>query len=152
MKVFNASKSRSLGITLVELLLVVTVLMVLAGVLLSVINYKRHVQRADDAVRRATLQKIVNAVEMYYQSEKQYPSSVTDPALSTYMRGVWPDNQPPGAIYFYNVNTARDGIGIVVTLNTSGHYLKYRTSFHQIRECGSPCVPDNDICLATSTP
>jgi len=61
------------GFTLLELLVVVTIIAILAGIGLS--NYTRSLSRGRDAKRRADLKSIQSALEQYYQLKGSvYPS------------------------------------------------------------------------------
>lgn len=71
----NLSFSNSLkrGFTLVELLIVIGVLGVMAGVAISIINPVAQFQKANDSKRKSDLAQIQRALEIYYQDLKSYP-------------------------------------------------------------------------------
>ncbi|OGC68722.1 hypothetical protein A2415_02095 [candidate division WWE3 bacterium RIFOXYC1_FULL_39_7] len=140
------------GFTMIELLVVGMVMAILAGTLSSVINYQRHRINSDDAVRRATLLKLVNVIETYHTSENRFPADpdsngnpTDDPVLGTYLVDDWPDNLPFGAIYTYWVNAARNIAGITVNTN-AGNFYKFRSTTGDIRECAAPATPADDVC------
>ena len=61
--------------TLVELLIVVSVIGVLSGILLNVINIEKTRGKARDGVRLATMSKLVQALEAYAIAESGYPTA-----------------------------------------------------------------------------
>ncbi len=62
--------------TLIELLIVVSIMGILAGVVLSVINPMRQRAIASDAVTSSTLNKLAEGVEAYYSAESRYPTAL----------------------------------------------------------------------------
>ncbi len=64
-------KKRLAGFTLLELLVVMTIIAILAAVGLS--NYSRSLSRGRDARRRADLKTLQNALEQYYLAKGSYP-------------------------------------------------------------------------------
>jgi prepilin-type N-terminal cleavage/methylation domain-containing protein len=63
------------GFTLIELLVVITVIGVLSGVLLGVINSTGVRAKARDSQRKADLNKIQIALETYFADNRSYPTS-----------------------------------------------------------------------------
>jgi len=145
LKYFRISSSEP-GFTLVELLLVVTLIGTMTGVLISVINYSQHKKNTNDAIMRVNMEKLVTGVESYRTVEGKYPSGTTDPYLFNYLRGGWLNNEPVGSVYTYYVNSTRDQIGIITTAN-SGKKFKYTTTWGQIRECSATAVVGDLSCL-----
>ena len=140
------------GFTLVELLLVVSLLGIMTTILLSVINTKQQTNNANDAVMRTNLEKLVTGLESYRTIEGRYPTDPNsdgnpkdDSKISTYIRDGWLSDEPPGTVYMYSVNGSGDEAGIAVTLN-SKRILKYRTAWGQIRDCAAPASAADDGC------
>lgn len=67
------NKRSNKGFTLVELLVIVTVLGVLMGVLLVIINPETQFKKARDTGRRASLKTVQAALEQYYNDNGAYP-------------------------------------------------------------------------------
>ena len=70
--------------TLVELLIVVSIIGILAGVAIAVINPNKVRGRARDGVRKNDMAVIKSAIENYYAENNIYPATGTIP-----FGGVW---------------------------------------------------------------
>lgn len=64
------------GFTLVELLIVISIIGILAGIGLASFNSAQAKSR--DAKRKTDLQQVGNAMELYYNDKGQYPAPATD--------------------------------------------------------------------------
>ncbi len=66
------------GFTLLEILLVITLIGILSGIILSAINPSRQLAQARDAERLSEIRKISNALDMYTANNRgEYPSGLT---------------------------------------------------------------------------
>ncbi len=74
MQLLNKNNS---GFTLVELLIVISILAVLAGVLVSVLDVRNTQNIAKDAVAIAQLEKLAQGIEAFTAAEGRFP--VADP-------------------------------------------------------------------------
>lgn len=140
------------GFTLVELLIVIGILGILAGITLSVIAPDAQNDRAVDSVRLANTVKIVDGIKAYHAAEGFYPIDTNtngnplddNNGLTTYI-SAWPDGDPPQSIYAY----AQGGgtFGVVVGLSNSTFY-KYHTTFNDVRNCGGAmdADPNSTLC------
>jgi general secretion pathway protein G len=63
------------GFTLIELLVVLGILGILAAALLAVINPVAQLQKSADAHRKADLESLQRALELFYQDNGNYPAS-----------------------------------------------------------------------------
>ncbi|HVA96274.1 MAG TPA: type II secretion system protein GspG [Candidatus Acidoferrales bacterium] len=63
------------GFTLIELLVVLGILGILAAALLATINPVAQLEKSNDARRKADLESIQHALELYYQDTGGYPAS-----------------------------------------------------------------------------
>ncbi len=120
------------GFTLVELLIVVSIIGVLTTLLMA--NFIGVRQRARDAQRKSDLRQIQSALELYRADQGSYPttSSLSGPnsvgncdsgtsikspnncSVSTYMTTVPKD--PMGSLYFNSGNYYFSGDGTTYTL------------------------------------
>jgi len=66
-------RKNKLGFTLIELLITISIASVLSAVILS--NIGNHQKKARDAKRKADLNDIRTALQMYYEDKGQYPPS-----------------------------------------------------------------------------
>lgn len=139
-------KDSNKGFTLIELLLVVTMIAILAGIVVNIIDTGGAQDKAEIAVVLSNLEKAVTGVETYYAAEGSYPvesaplngtfnneinvASPTHP-LANYI-SHWPHNEPAtGFVYTYYNN---NGIVIWVT-DGIGDCFKYNSNWGEIRHC-----------------
>ena len=64
------------GFTLIELVVVISILAILSGVLVP--RVKNHMRAAKDANRLSDIKTIRNAVEQYYMDKGEYPAANTN--------------------------------------------------------------------------
>lgn len=69
----NSNKKQ--GFTLVELLVAISIVVILSGIVLSVINVPRWQARSRDVVRKEELSVLSGALERYYADNSLYPVS-----------------------------------------------------------------------------
>jgi general secretion pathway protein G len=74
------------GFSLIELLIVVTLIVVLAGIGLS--TYSTSVNRAKEAVLRENLFQMRNSIEQFYADKGTYPPDLTSLVTEGYMRQI----------------------------------------------------------------
>lgn len=150
------------GFTLVELLLVVSIIGILSGVVINVVNSDRQKKVAQDAVKKSTLDKLVTGVQSYYAIEGKYPvdesvdgnpmndGAAGDDSLVKIYITVWPDN----ATDFYKYKTSADGktFQIYIAKSTnSNNYFKYSSDWDIIKDCGSSNIDIIGQCSVEST-
>jgi prepilin-type N-terminal cleavage/methylation domain-containing protein len=149
------------GFTLVELLIAITVLTVIAGVAITIINPAGTRKNTEDAIKQTNIQKLVDGIEAYRLLVGKYPvddnnDGVPDDTtgMSNYLKGGWLNNEPKGASYSYHSDST-DGVpkrvgtsfGIISPSNkTPVTQFKYRTEWGAIRECPGSAVPDDTGC------
>jgi len=72
------TKKSTKGFTLLEILLVVGIISVLAGIVIIAINPGRQLAQVRNTERRSDIKQIYNAVQQFYIDKKYYPASTTD--------------------------------------------------------------------------
>lgn len=104
---------QSSGFTLVELLVVITMLAVLMAILFVMLNPFSQIDKAKDAKRKQDLNQIHNALDTYYNDNNCYPASVPFGSSwvvgsAVYMKNVPqdPDCSATGYCYVYQTDTA----------------------------------------------
>lgn len=138
--------------TLVELLLSVSIIAILAGITLSVINVSAQRNRAEDSVRFSNLEKIVLSINAFETVEGRFPtdpngdgSPMDDPLMPTYIT-VWPDGEPTATTsYEYGTNPAGTMMGLAVA-TTRGTAFRYHSTWGEIKECNNDVLPISSTC------
>jgi len=158
----NKKFGRQNGFTLVELLVVISVLMILAGVTISVLNPKKQRQRAEDGVRMSNLGKLALGIESYANANSKYPT-VADmiPLADNKPTGVEaavfiskiPNNEPTSPLtYSYEVTADQLTFGVSVPkASDAAGCFKYHSSWGKIKECslancGAGKIVDGNVC------
>jgi general secretion pathway protein G len=81
-----ARPPRTSGFTLMEMMIVMTLIVILAGIGLSV--YGNSVQRSKEAVLKEDLFQMRDAIDQYYADKNKYPGSLDDLVSDKYIRSV----------------------------------------------------------------
>ena len=74
------------GFTLVELLVVISLIGILAA--MAIVNYRNGVVRSQEAVLRTDLFRMRDAIDQYYADKGKYPSSLDSLVSDGYLRSV----------------------------------------------------------------
>ena len=74
------------GFTMIELLVVVTLVIILAGI--SVVQYRSGVTRAQEAVLKEDLFRLNDMIDQYYADKQKYPQSLEDLVTEGYLRAI----------------------------------------------------------------
>jgi general secretion pathway protein G len=145
----NICNKSTYGFTLVELLVVISILGVLAGVTISIINPVEQRKKAQDGIRLSNLEKMALGIEAYGNANGSYPLETaittvdsdyrpTDPEVATFISTI-PTEQPAGAAYTYKINSSSGGFGLIVFTQgssaTSGYCFKYHSDWGKIKKC-----------------
>lgn len=88
---YNAAnvRERLEGFTLIELLIVMVLLILLAGVSLTV--YGTSVQRGKEAALKEDLFQMRKAIDEYYADKSKYPADLQTLVTEKYLRTIAPD-------------------------------------------------------------
>ncbi len=86
MRIIKCLRHLPRGFTLVELLIVMTVIGILASI--SVPSYRRSLIKARETVLMEDLYQIRRATDAYYADHAGYPESLEDLINKRYLRGV----------------------------------------------------------------
>jgi len=113
---------RVVGFSLIELVVVMTIIMVIAAV--GIVSYQGANRKARDGKRRADVEKIRIALELYRQENNYYPVAGSD-LVSDYLQ-IWPSDPKDNSYYYargvgtsyaYYVYAQMEGLG-----ETNGSY------------------------------
>jgi general secretion pathway protein G len=77
---------KSKGFTLIEILIVVTMIGILVAIMVP--QYKYSVIRAREAVLKENLFQVRDAINKYFFDKKKYPSGLEDLVAARYMREI----------------------------------------------------------------
>jgi general secretion pathway protein G len=80
------SRQAAAGFTLMELMVVVALIAVLAG--MGVVQYRNSVVRTKEAVLREDLFRMRDAIDQYYADKAKYPASLEALVSDGYLRQV----------------------------------------------------------------
>jgi general secretion pathway protein G len=76
----------SSGFTLMEMMIVMVLIVILAGIGLTV--YGSSVQRAKEATLKEDLFRMRDAIDQYYADKNKYPGSLEDLVSEKYLRAI----------------------------------------------------------------
>jgi len=77
---------RDHGFTLIELMVVMSIIVVLAGIAVAI--YGNSVTRSKEAVLRTDLFRIRDAIDQYYADKNKYPSDLQALVSDKYIRAI----------------------------------------------------------------
>ena len=119
---------RQRGFTLIELMVVISLIVILATIGLS--QYRNSVIRAQEAVLKEDLFRMRDAIDQYYADKSEYPESLESLVSSGYLRSLPEDpltrsattwqtieaeptlDDPLGALGVYDVKSGAEGVAL----------------------------------------
>lgn len=97
------------GFTLIEILVAITLLGVLIGVFITILDPIEQIRKARDAQRKSDLRQLQGALENYYADNGQYPPSEAPGYHKITPVICFGDSWPPYAKYLPKDPTANSG-------------------------------------------
>ncbi|HXD18359.1 MAG TPA: prepilin-type N-terminal cleavage/methylation domain-containing protein [Vicinamibacterales bacterium] len=82
----GASVRRRAGFTLIELMIVMALIVILAGIGLTI--YTNSVTRAKESVLKEDLFRMRDAIDQYYSDKGKYPANLQDLVQEKYIRAI----------------------------------------------------------------
>jgi general secretion pathway protein G len=79
-------RRRESGFTLIEIMVVITLIFILAG--MALIQYQRSVVSAREAVLKENLFRLRDAIDQFYADRNKYPTSLDELVTEKYIRAV----------------------------------------------------------------
>jgi general secretion pathway protein G len=80
------ANQRQRGFTLVELLVVLSLISLLAG--MAVVQHRNAIRRSEESVLKTDLWRLRDAIDQYYADKGKYPSSLDTLVSDGYMRSI----------------------------------------------------------------
>jgi len=124
----RARRPNADGFTMIEVLVVVTLVVLLAS--MGMVQYANSVQRAREAVLKENLFRMRDSIDQYYADKTKYPASLQDLVSEDYLREVPVDpmtqsadtwvavpaesdpNNPTAELGVYDVKSGADGVAL----------------------------------------
>ncbi len=120
------------GFTLVEVLVTATIIALLASI--GVTSYSTLTKQSRDAKRKADLQNIRSALEMYRSDNDYYPDTLSPIVPSGYLNKIPTDPQEPLKRYSYSpIGSPATTYSICAALETT------TTAKSGCGDCGETC-------------
>jgi general secretion pathway protein G len=125
---FKARWRQSRGFTLIELIVVISLIMILSAI--GFATYQNSVQRGREAVLKEDLFRLRDAIDQFYADKNKYPSGLEELVSAGYLRRVpadpttqsdttWqtvpaePDpNNPAAELGIYDVKSGSEGTAL----------------------------------------
>jgi prepilin-type N-terminal cleavage/methylation domain-containing protein len=133
------------GFTLIEMLIVITILGILTGVIVSTINQQAQRQRAQDAVNTSSMEQTAQGLESYFATEGVYPAAVAGatPNMSDTRVTAYLAKWPTGFKYVVSNDFTQFEVYVAAS---NGTYLKYDSSWGKIKMCKATQVATLGVC------
>jgi general secretion pathway protein G len=84
--VMKSGPKRADGFTLIELMIVMAIIVILAG--MATTMYVNNIQRSKEAVLKSDLFRMRDAIDQYYADKNKYPASLEALVSEKYLRTV----------------------------------------------------------------
>ncbi len=155
------------GFTLIEILIAVSIIGVLSGVVISIINPARSRYKAEDGVRFSTIEKLAQGINAYRHAslEDKFPAVVEGKpiGLGTDNSGIgpyiktWPNGTPQNSVYVYAVNEVTNPTEFAVcstsssSTSTNPLVIVYSSLRDTVEECKSTSENCKNL-IETCTP
>lgn len=85
----NRKRTSQSGFTLIELIIVVTIVGLLAGI--ALVNVRHAQRKAAENILKANLTNMRKAIDDFYADKQRYPSALQELVDEKYMRRIPPD-------------------------------------------------------------
>jgi general secretion pathway protein G len=85
----RAAARRDAGFTLIEIMVVITLIFILAG--MALVQYQNSVISTKEAVLKEDLFRLREAIDQFYADKNKYPASLEELVSEKYIRALPPD-------------------------------------------------------------
>lgn len=116
----DAKKINSTGFTLIELMVVITIIGILAGIAIPM--YWNSVVKAKEATLKEDLYQIRESIDKYYADNNEYPATLSGIVEKKYIRSIpadpftgssdtWVEVPPQGSSGVFDVHSGSNLVG-----------------------------------------
>jgi len=129
-------KNKNLGFTLLEVLLVIGIMAILAGIVIVAINPGKQLAATRNAERQSDLKQVRGAIEQYYLDHREYPVVLTEDLIEICNTNLSPAPDCSGLVDLsllipdYIVAIPVDPLG--AEGNGTGYYISENTTSHEL--------------------
>lgn len=119
------------GFTLIEVLLVVAIIAIIAGIVILAINPRKQLDESNDSRRRADVQTILNAVYQFaIDNGGQIPVTITTAQTEICLTGSGVASATCGALIDLEALTNNERYLVSIPLDPSGATTTFGTGYH----------------------
>jgi len=137
--------TKNFGVTLIELILVVSLIGILSAITVGVVNVDKQKEFAEEANIRSSMVKVCSAIKTYGEAEATaapvYPddgdnnnpldaTAATADVAAFYLKR-WPDD------FVYTSSASNSDFSLYVKQSATDNYFKCTSAWNDIRECNS---------------
>ena len=132
-------RTNNLGFTLVEVILVVSIIGIMSAMVLQVLNTSAQRGRAEDAVKRGEIEQAATALESFLSTDDVLPTAVasggyTIPNPATLGLNNFMSKFPTQVNYAVDAATKNF---VLYRVQSNKTYLKYSSVWAELRICAS---------------
>lgn len=143
------NKNFKSGFTLIEVLLVVAIIAIIAGIVILAVNPRRQIDESNDARRRADVNTILNAIYQYaIDNGGRIPTTITTAQTEICLTGTGVASATCGAFIDLESLTNDERYIVAIPVDPGGATTTFGTGYHINRTSNNRIIVRS---VATST-